>query len=339
MRLDATHVTVSKGKKPPRRDASVPLDLCGESPVSPKRNPDRVSHISADEAMPKLRARPSAEECKSKALHRVWYDFQRPDGDVLRFATWNDMLSEFSVDFEAMWSEVVSHELHARAALGSWRRSPCKRIGSVLPAGFLSWSDFLAQGGILDKTTGVGSLSARDKAHFWNDQCTCSPSCWHIPALDKPCAEPKAKRQRVPCSCEQTPCACNTLVTQTCDQELASLKSMRKLLPFGGKALDARIAELEMRTAQPRHVLLGAKLRADKVLGDERVALRLKAAEAEELARKCFSFWWTLEQQFLADVKHAPASSVELLKWFWEGHEEFVAAFRKRVGTAALKYL
>ena len=348
MRLDATHVGLGqkgKAKRGPRKDASVPLDLCCESPVSPKRNVDPIlSHISAEEPMAKSRSRATAEECKSKALYKVWYEFQPSEKAArVRFAAWNELLSEFSVDFHRMWEDIVSKELHARAALATWRRQPCKRIGKVLPSGFASWSAFLANGGIQDPSTGAGSLSPYDISHFWNDQCSCSPSCWCFQAPS--CApaptddEPPIKRKRVPCACAAEPCVCSTVVSKTKEEELENLRTMRKLLPFGTKALDARIAELESSKASVPVVKLGDVLRAEQALEDERNLLRLKAAEQDELARKCFAFWWTLEQQFATEHKRAPASSLEMLKWFWQGREAFVQAFRKRVGKEALNYL
>jgi hypothetical protein len=128
-------------------------------------------------------------------------------------------------------------------------------------------------------------------------------------------------------------------VSTSKEEELARLQTMSKLLPFGSKALDARIAHLQSSRARPAPVKLGDVLRADKALADERETLRTKAAEKEELARKCFSFWWTLEQQFAAEQKRSPVSSVELLRWFWEGKGTFVEAYRKRVGKQALGYL
>jgi len=292
--------------------------------------------------MAKARARPSTEECKSKALHKVWYEFQASErAPRLQFAAWNELLSEFSVDFTLLWDEVVSKELFARSALATWRRCPCKRIGSVLPAGFASWSAFLAEGGIRDPTTGTGSLSDYDKAHFWNDQCTCAPSCWSFasaPLHPEP-NMPPAKRARFPCVCDREPCACASVVSRTKDDELASLKTMRKLLPFGTKALDARIAELESSRARIPAIKLADVLRADKALEDERNALRVKKVEQDEIARKCFAFWWTLEQQFALDQKRSPSSSVDLLRWFWAGRDPFVQALRKRVGKQALHYL
>jgi hypothetical protein len=343
MRLDATHVRLQKKKKKGSQDSSVPLDVCCESNVSPKRGPPStslLSHISCEDPMAKARARPSTEECKSKALHKVWYEFQASErAPRLRFAVWNDLLSEFSVNFTLMWDEVVSKELAARSALATWRRYPCKRIGSVLPAGFASWSAFLAEGGIRDPTTGTGSLSAYDTAHFWNDQCTCAPSCWTFASAPVPDPDPPAKRAKLPCLCDREPCACATVVSRTKDDELASLKTMRKLLPFGTKALDARINELESSRSRVPAVKLGDVLRADKALEHERSSLRVKKAEEDELARKCFAFWWTLEQQFALDQKRSPSSSVELLRWFWAGRGTFVQAFRKRVGKSALQYL
>ena len=287
--------------------------------------------------MPKARPRLTSEQCKAAELRKVWYEFSAGGGETVRFATWNDALSDYTVDFAALWNEVVQKEVFARTAWNSWRRAPCKRIGTVLPAGFLSWSEFLARGGIHDPTTGAGSLSAAERAHFWNDQCTCSPPCWSFPVLEEP-SDVNPKRRRLACACGETPCACDTVVTRSKEDEVAELKRMVKLFPFA-KTLNSRIADLESGKAQPHSTTYGALLRADKALVEASVKLRLKAAEAEELPRKCSSFWWILENDFVRDTRRSPKSAVEMLRWFWSGREEFVAAFRKRVGKEALSYL
>jgi len=128
-------------------------------------------------------------------------------------------------------------------------------------------------------------------------------------------------------------------VSRSKEEELAKLHTMRKLLPFGSKALDARIAQLQSSRANLPAVKVGELLLVDKALENERDTLRIKTAQKEEVARKCFSFWWGLEQQFAAAEKRAPESSVELLQWFWKGKGEFVEAYRKRVGKTALAYL
>ena len=352
--IDATHFGVDKRKKRRKQDASRGLEEFVESSVSTNgRRPSvSVAHTSAlssaDDIMPPRGPRPSPEDAKSKALAKVWYEFQvGPRGPQWKFATWNEYLSEFSVDFTLMWTTVVSKELHARAALSQWRRHPCKRIGSALPAAFASWSDFLERGGIPDPSTGTGSLSDADRKHFWNDQCSCSPPCWQIPVLAEPGSPPRAassKRKRdEPCSCSADPCLCNTSVQRSWDDELVSLRNMRRVLPFGGKAFDARIAELEQKVARgdapPPPLKVRDVLEAQSALDSERTLLRQKAAEHEEVARKCFSFWWTLEQQYALSTRKAPSSSVDMLRWFWEGRDVFVEAFRKRVGRTALAYL
>lgn len=196
----------------------------------------------------------------------------------------------------------------------------------------------------MDPSTKTTSLSERDKAHFWNDQCSCTPPCWVVPQLPSTSASPEqspAKRKRLLCACEQDTCVCATVVIKTVEEELTSLRTMRKLLPFGSKALDARIKELERQSPSScvSTVKVSDMLLAEKALEDERTSLRLKSAERDEVARKCFSFWWTLEQQFVADTKRSPSTSMEMLRWFWAGREDFVKAYRKRVGRSALNYL
>lgn len=347
--IDATHFGVDKRKKRRKQDTSRGLEEFVESTVSPKRR-RRTSlsfaHTSAEEIMPPRAVRPSAEDTKSKALSKVWYEFQESSrATPCKFATWNEYLSEFSVDFSLMWTTVIRKELHARAALSLWRRYPCKRIGTTLPTTFSSWSDFHARGGIRDESTGTGSLTEYDRLHFWNDQCKCSPQCWQVsPRVVVSPATASAKRKRDQCSfCTVQPCVCEETVPRSWEDELASLRNMRRSLPFGSKAFDARIAELEKKVvrgdAPPTALKVRDILQAQSALDSERVLLRQKMAEKEELARKCFSFWWTLEQEYATSVRKAPSSSVEMLRWFWSGREEFVKAYRKRVGATALAYL
>ena len=322
------------------------LEACLESPVSPNRRRTSVPPThTIEDTMPPRAPRPSAEETKSKALSKVWYEFQTTRGPLCKFATWNEYLSEFSVDFLLMWNTIVSKELHARSALSQWRTHPCKRIGTSLPSAYASWSDFLARGGIPDASTGAGSLSDSDRNHFWNDQCSCHPACWHIPSFmdHERVSAPASKRKREDCACTAEPCVCDASIPRSWNDELTSLRNMRRVLPFGGKAFDARIAELENKVARgdapPPPLKVRDVLKAQSSLDSERTLIRHKASEQEELARKCFSFWWSLEQQYAIAMKKAPSSSVEMLRWFWEGRDAFVASYRKRMGRSALSYL
>lgn len=79
-------------------------------------------------------------------------------------------------DYEAMWNDVVKRELHMRALWRTFRTYPCKKVARVLPPSFPTWSAFLEGGGVIDKSTGKGSLSRSQKRFFWSDQCSCK--CW-----------------------------------------------------------------------------------------------------------------------------------------------------------------
>jgi hypothetical protein len=122
---------------------------------------------------------------------------------------------------------------------------------------------------------------------------------------------------------------------------------MQKLLrvgrkPLGSRVLALKIAELgqhaELKRPPPTSTLR-EKLAAESALEEERRVLHAEETWKEEMARKCTSFWWNLEQHFLKEEKSAPSSSLALLRWFWRDKGEFVEAYRRRVGAHALPYL
>jgi len=84
-----------------------------------------------------------------------------------------------ALDYESLDFDVVGPELLKRAAWRTWRSFPCKKIANVLPPGFATWSHYLEKGGVVDKSTGRGSLTRAQKRFFWSDQCACK--CWAPP--------------------------------------------------------------------------------------------------------------------------------------------------------------
>lgn len=323
--MDGTHLSFQRKRRRKKPvDDSIPLIACSESPVSVSAS--HGADLSSDSIL--MAKRVSAEAVRAKSVAKVWYEFESAQG-LVSFAEWNPLLSEFAIDFPLMWNTVVRGELQARAALSRWRTRPCKRIGTRLPDGFSSWTEFRARRGIQDESTGVSSLSDTDLNHFWNDQCACTPSCWRLADSDESDAPLPS------CLCKQDTCVCDAPVPFAV--ELQELKRVRCLYPFGGRALDARIEQLE--STHPVAKTYRDMLQVTHGLRNERQRLRETGWESETLARRCVSFWWSLEQQFLTETRKFPISAVELLRWFWSGKEEFVTAFRSRVGAHALSYL
>jgi hypothetical protein len=87
-----------------------------------------------------------------------------------------------SLDYERL-NDIVTPELAKRAAWRTWRTFPCKKIAKILPPGFATWTEYLEKNGVIDKSTGYGSLTRAQKRFFWSDQCACK--CWYAASPKK----------------------------------------------------------------------------------------------------------------------------------------------------------
>ena len=101
-------------------------------------------------------------------------------------------------------------------------------------------------------------------------------------------------------------------------------------MPFARAAIDKRIEDLENGVA-PRCATVREKLEAENALGEEREVLRLRASQEEALARRCTSFWLSLEESFCRAVGHVPETANQMLNWFWGDKQEFLLVYKKRM--------
>ena len=189
-------------------------------------------------------------------------------------------------NYEKMWP-IVRNELNARAQWRTWRTFPCKKIAQVLPPSFSSWNEFLDRGGVLDKSTGKGTLTEAQKKVFWSDQCECK--CWKI--------EEKESVQE-----EERKISMNM-------QDYS--ETLKRLNKCGAIPRSNRIEKTILRIQD-----CGVIVSSFDTIDSARRSLEKQKEDEKRMIKVIDDFWNDLEVQYRASNPE-PKDGYDMIRWYW----------------------
>lgn len=211
---------------------------------------------------------------------------------VTRMKPWYRVRGEEFYDaqgfnYDKMWP-IVREELHARAQWRTWRTFPCKKIARVLPPTFSSWNEFLDRGGVLDKSTGKGTLTEAEKKVFWSDQCECK--CWKVEKMKETVQE------------ENASASVNTKVYS---------ETLSRLNKCGAIPRSNRI-EKTIQCIQDCGVIVSSFHTIDNA----RKSLEQQKEHEKRIVKIIDDFWNDLETQYRAQNPE-PQDGYDMIRWYW----------------------
>lgn len=320
-----------KVKKQKKISNDIPLDACANAQSNvAQSNIDDVSPMDIfilekkmDDTKKKRLPKLDSDTIQSKEIlfRKNWYSLFGTT-----YGTWSPSLQDYYIDYELLWKNIVEPELCARGAYLTWRMNPCKKIGTVLPKGFISWSQFLRNGGIVDEATNQGNLTDEEKKYFWNDQCSCP--CWD--PFPKHSVQISVKQT---CVCKSVPCKCDEIaVDNAWETKLKYFQKVKKCFPSIN--VEASIQSIQekiqkkippMKNETYREFIL-AKQEKNEYL----IQIRNEEIQKESHVEKCFNFFYALEHNYVQKHRRNPQRGEDLLFDFWKNKEEFLNIYRKK---------